>query len=457
MSFINSFLGISTFPRELQNLSLKYFCLQVLVSGIYLSHAWISLYYLSILDSFNTFGLIVAIGMLFGAILDFPLGILTDYLGQRIAFFFALFALTFYYFGLIFATKPIEFLILEIMVGIYSALISGSYISWFLNSWEYLSSKETKSSTLFRNVMGNITFAKTLIITFIIFIGGLLLQQGQLTPQTVFFLQAIIAVIGIFFGIKFITNPNKHNKDLTSFNKHKQGIKSSHTADSLVVALKQIVVKNSAIIPFFISFSFLSFTSVIFSSLIFSPLLYEFGSVNYVFNQNDIIIRFSSVSIILITGTRSFSNFILAISSRLSGKITSKIYSPYKGLIIFYIFEFPVIWFAFLSVLIIDLQLQVKLLLYVLIFLIRVILAGLTTSIYWHLYYKITTSGSRSSQESLFNTIYLIVSLVGFGMVGKILETYSFLGALIFLFFVSCLGIFLLLFAKNPDLDSSIS
>jgi hypothetical protein len=137
--------------------------------------------------------------------------------------------------------------------------------------------------------------------------------------------------------------------------------------------------------------------------------------------------------------------------------MTSKIRSPYKGLIIFYIFEFPVIWFTFLFVLIINIQLQVKLVLFILLFLSRVILAGLSTSIYWHMYYKITTSDSRSSQESLFNTIHLIVSLVGFGLVGKILETYSFLGVLTFLLFLSCLGISLLLFAKNPDMDSSLS
>ncbi len=457
MTFISTILGVSTFPKELQNISLKYFYLQVIVSAIYLSHAWISLYYLSILDSFNVFGLIVAIGMLFGVFLDVPLGILTDYLGQRFAFCSALFALAFYYFGLIFATSLIEFLLLEIIVGIYSALISGSYISWFLNSWEFFSSQEAKSSTLFRSVMGNINFAKTLIVTFMIFVGGLLLQHGQFLPQTVFILQAIIAIIGIFFGIRFITNPNTRNNNLKTLEKHKQIGETSQIVDSFIDVLKRAMVKNTTAFPFFISFSLLSFTSVVFSSLIFPPLIYEFGSINYVFNQNDIIIQFSSVSVLLITGTSSFSNFILAISSRLSGKLTSKIHSPYKGLIIFYIFEFPMIWFAFLTVLIIDLQSQMKLILFVLIFLIRVILAGLTTSVYWHLYYKITSSDSRSSQESIFNTIHLIVSLIGFGMVGKVLESYSFLGAILSILLISCLGILLLIFAKNPGIESSMS
>ena len=48
--------------------------MQVVVSGIYLSYSWISLYYLSVLDSFSIFSFIVAIGMLAGIVLDVPLG-----------------------------------------------------------------------------------------------------------------------------------------------------------------------------------------------------------------------------------------------------------------------------------------------------------------------------------------------------------------------------------------------
>ncbi len=115
MSVIHSFLGISKFSQELQNLSIRYFCLQVIVSGIYLSYSWISLYYIFVLDSFSTFGTIVAIGMICGAFLDIPLGILTDRFGQRMAFCASLVCLAFYYTGIIFATNTIDFLLLEII------------------------------------------------------------------------------------------------------------------------------------------------------------------------------------------------------------------------------------------------------------------------------------------------------------------------------------------------------
>ena len=140
VSFLHAFLGVSAISSDLQDLSLKYFGLQIVTSGIYLSYAWISLYYLAVLNSFSNFGTVVVIGMLCGAILDLPLGLLTDRFGQRIAFCVSLFCLVIYYLGLIFATKPVELVFLEIIVGIYSALLSGSFVAWFMPPFSFSSS-----------------------------------------------------------------------------------------------------------------------------------------------------------------------------------------------------------------------------------------------------------------------------------------------------------------------------
>ena len=120
MIHISDIFGLSSYPKELKNLTIKLFILELIVSGIYLSHAWITLYYLSILNSYILFGNIVAIGMIFGAFLDIPLGILTDRMGQRIAFCGAFVCLFVYYIGLIFASSTFLLLFLEIIVGIYS-------------------------------------------------------------------------------------------------------------------------------------------------------------------------------------------------------------------------------------------------------------------------------------------------------------------------------------------------
>ncbi|MFX0122303.1 MAG: MFS transporter [Candidatus Hodarchaeota archaeon] len=444
IAFIHTILGVSTFPKELQSLSIKFFCLQVVVSGIYLSHSWISLYYLSVLDSFSAFSIIVAIGMLAGAILDIPLGILTDRYGQRMAFCGALCCLMFYYLGLSMATLSTQLFFLEILVGIYSALISGSFISWFLNSWETIAPKSSDFELLFREIMGNISFAKSIVVAIATSIGGILLQQFRILPQCLFLVQALIAALGILLGLKFISQPRKEKKS----QKKEQNLSSTSRSP---IILNYLGRHYLFIIPFFMAFSILSFTSVSFSTMVFSPLLYEIYSSSQTFNQNNIVIHFSALSLLFITLTFSLSNMIFAFFSRLSGKITSFIKSAYKGILVFYILDYPVVWMAYLLVLILNFPSFIKLSLIIFIFFIKIIFSGLATSLHWQLYYQITSSEKRSSQESLYNTINLIISLIGFGVIGIIIESSSFIGTFLFLFIMSSLGILVLMIAKNPE------
>ncbi|UCE14189.1 MAG: MFS transporter [Candidatus Heimdallarchaeota archaeon] len=449
MTFIHTFLGISTFPKELQRLSLKFLSLQIIISGIYLSYAWISLYYLSVLDSFSSYGVIVAIGMLFGATLDVPLGILADRFGQRITFSGALFCLMIYYLGLILATNPIQLLFLEIIVGIHSALLSGSFIAWFMNSWEFITSKELESGISFRSIMGNLNFAKTLIVALITSIGGILLQQKSVLPQTVFLIQALIAALGVFLGIKLISTTKSHIHEYAQ--KMEENIVEDPSNSKLKSRILYVKKKYMAVIPFFVSFSLLAFTSVSFNTLIFPSLLYEISSPIGTFNQSQIEIQFATVSLILISITRGLSDFIFALASRLSGNITSFIHSPHKGLLAFYIVIYPFLSIVFLGIIIANFPQILKLNLIILVFIFRITLIGLAAGLYWQLYLDITSSEIRSSQESIFNTIYLISSVIGYGLLGIVLESFSFIGALIFLFFISLLGILFLLIAKNPN------
>ncbi len=455
VSFLHVFLGVSTISRDLQDLSLKYFSLQIVTSGIYLSYAWISLYYLAVLNSFSNFGTIVAIGMLCGAILDLPLGLLTDRFGQRIAFCSSLFCLAIYYLGLIFATKPVDLVFLEIIVGIYSALLSGSFVTWFMNSWEVISQKETNNGMSFRIVMGNITFAKTIITSLAIFLGGYMLQQDYLLPQTIFLFQALIAVFGIILGMKFISpyileKEIKSQKEKVSRSNPELDYKKSPL--NLITRINYIQEKYTKTIPFFVSFSLLFFTSYAFNSLIFSALVYEISSPSQTFHQTDITIQFATISVLLLSITRALSDFTFAIFSRLSGKVTAFIQSPYKGILLFYCFAYPIAWLAYLVIMIINFSLFVKLGLIVLIFFLRIALVGLSTGLYYALFLNVTSSKIRSSQESLFNTINLVLSIIGFEFLGEILDSSSFVGALIFLLCVSCLGVLVLIAARNADI-----
>lgn len=460
MAFIHSILGVNNFPHELQTLSLKYITLQILVCGIYLSNGWISLYYLAILDSFEAFGFVVGLGLVCGIVLDIPLGVLTDRMGQRIAYCGAMCCLAIYYFGLIFVTRPFYLAILEVVVGIYSALISGSYSSWFMNSWDKLVQESTIPDHLFRKVMGNILFVKTLWITLATLIGGIFLQQGYLAPQTIFIFQAGIAAIGILVGSKFITAPESSDKG-NSFpepQKFENAVKSPVTQAGRKISIRArfslirsyLKTNFASITPFLIGFAVLSFTSVSFRSLILTPLLYELGSDTQTFHQDDIVIQFTAISILLVTGTRALSNIFYALSCRISGRLTAFIRSPYWGTILFYFIDFPVFWLIYAGLMVFTLPDIVRVALVVMVFFGQIVISGLATGLYWQLYSKITSAPIRSTQESLSNTINLLVSLVGFSTIGAILGTYGFLEALIFLFILSCGGILLLVLAKDP-------
>ncbi|WP_455143703.1 MFS transporter [Candidatus Hodarchaeum mangrovi] len=437
MAFFNKFLGLNNFPKELQLLSIKYISLQATVSGIYLSYAWISLYYINKLGSYSLFGIIVSIGMLIGAGFDIPLGILTDKFGQRLAFCSALFCLASYYIGIIFAVTPLEFLILEVIVGIYSALLSGSYISWFMNSWEYFSPNEDKS--IFRSIMGSLNFTKTLIVSGAILLGGLLLQEKNITPEFIFFFQALISILGIILGFKFIKNPQLERDDVKQSPKLKNNSNTHFVAHSKSLSLKQ---RYFHVIPYFLSFSLIGFTSTSFNTIIFIALLYD-----EIFGFKIVgrpIYNFADIATLLASITLASSDLIYAIACRFSGHISQFSKSSVESLIKFYFLNYPVIWCFYIILLLLEIPTIVKVLGYIILFLIKVIISGLATGFYWEVYYQITSPKYRSSQESVYNTVNLLISLIGFTLIGNILDSLKFFGGLSFLFSISLIGLIIL-------------
>ncbi|MHA2095763.1 MAG: hypothetical protein ACW98F_14175, partial [Candidatus Hodarchaeales archaeon] len=166
---------------------------------------------------------------------------------------------------------------------------------------------------------------------------------------------------------------------------------------------------------------------------------------------------FASLAILIRSLINSITDLIYGIASRFSGRFTSSIKSPRQGLAVFYLLNFPLAWISFFFILLLNMRTDWKLALIVVIFLIRLIISGLTSGLHWQLYYDITTSEYRSSQESYLNTITLIIYTIGFGVLGQILEIVGLLEALLFLFILGLIGILFLLKAKEPKSKSIIN
>ena len=453
MFYLSDILGISSYPKELKNLTIRLFILELIVSSIYLSHAWIILYYLSIIDSYIIFGNIIAIGMIFGAFLDVPLGILTDRMGQRIAFCGALVCLFVYYFGLIFASSIFLLLFLEIVVGIYSALISGSYISWFLNSWENFVQKDEQKQRLIRNAMGTVNFTKMISVSSLTLLGGVLLSQFKISPNIIFLVQSIIALVGLLFGytlmVEYTNYKNKENQIEVS--------KKIKYEENLLLRLSRgFKKKYGNVSPYFISFALLSFTTSSFISFILPLIIYSIIHSVSTSTKYSLDFDFTSIAILLLTVVNSVSDLAYGISSRFSGWFTSSIESPYRGILAIYFFNFPVVWFSFFLILLLDLEFRLQIFLIAIIFILKLTISGLTSGLHWHLYYEITDQKFRSSQESYLNTLNLIISILGFSFLGIIIDQMGLEWAVGFLSFLSLIAIVVLYIAKEPDFRKKI-
>ncbi|MCK4847448.1 MAG: hypothetical protein KAT16_00320, partial [Candidatus Heimdallarchaeota archaeon] len=125
--------------------------------------------------------------------------------------------------------------------------------------------------------------------------------------------------------------------------------------------------------------------------------------------------------------------------------------SPYRGILTIYFFNFPVVWFSFVFILLLDLEGWVQISLIVSIFILKLIISGLTSGLHWHLYYEITDQKFRSSQESYLNTLNLIISILGFSFLGIIIEKIGLESAVGFLSFLSLVAIVFLYIAKEPN------
>ncbi|MHA1330762.1 MAG: hypothetical protein ACTSR2_06775, partial [Candidatus Hodarchaeales archaeon] len=139
------------------------------------------------------------------------------------------------------------------------------------------------------------------------------------------------------------------------------------------------------------------------------------------------------------------SNFIHAFASRCSARATNKIRSPYHGLVAFYFVIHPSILLSYILVIMSGLPPVIKIGLFISLYFLKAILGGLSTGLFWQFYYNITSSKLRSSQESLYNTINLLVALIGYSIIGFMLDSYSLLTSLILLLIVSVIGLIFLL------------
>ena len=257
-------------------------------------------------------------------------------------------------------------------------------------------------------------------------IGGMILEDfGNGNVHMIFMFSSIISFTGIYFAFIWmktvsLDSDSKKNRKL------------------FLREFKIVKMMSKKLILIFIAFSLISFTGLAYSSLIISPFL-RFQLMN---------------SLFYISFLRSIGVFISAVSYRLSSRLATInliVKKRWNFLLYSYLITNSLFW-MFYSILPIINTLHANLLFFIL-HISRIMISGLTISIYWQIYFMITSSNFRSSQQSFHNTIQMVISSVGFYIMGTAIELFDFGIGFIFLSIIGFIA-FLILRTSSSSLLS---
>ena len=191
-----SFLGINHLPKQAQNLILK-----VVLSVILLDSIWnlsTAFYVLFVIDlvGIEQLGILIAVGFLLQAALDYPSGVLGDWIGQRWILFFGFSFQALAFMALLFVDSLSGLLVVYVLEAIAISQQSGAIETWLENNYKVVADDPKRETyKLFRGrwrVFGFI--APGVSIAF----GGVLATLYE--RKFVFFIQVIgLAALAILF------------------------------------------------------------------------------------------------------------------------------------------------------------------------------------------------------------------------------------------------------------------
>jgi MFS family permease len=220
------FLGTDELPPLAQGLIQRFVLLISLQTSLYLISR--TFYVLVIIDyvGFQTLGLFLAVSALLQAILDYPSGVLGDWIGQRwvLTSAFLFYGLSY---GLLFqADSLLEIFFVYVFSAIASSQESGALQSWFDNNYKITVDRADSNRDVYQEFQGKYRSIIGFIGAFTIVLGGFI--ATLLFRKIVFMVQAV----GMFFTaalcLFFVTDFSENIRPKRSFSKYfhilKEGI-----------------------------------------------------------------------------------------------------------------------------------------------------------------------------------------------------------------------------------------
>lgn len=188
-----TFLGIEKLPEQAQRLVQR-----VVVSVVLLDLVWnlsSAFYVLFVIDTVGIaqLGILIAVSFLLQAILDYPSGVLGDWIGQRWILFIGFTFEAMSYSALVFADSFSTLLVVYCLRAIGFSQQSGAISTWLENNYKLAANKSDPQRTTYKFFMGRWMTLLYIIPGISIAIGGVL--ATMYFRRGVFFIQ----VIGLFF------------------------------------------------------------------------------------------------------------------------------------------------------------------------------------------------------------------------------------------------------------------
>ncbi|MFX0204843.1 MAG: MFS transporter [Candidatus Hodarchaeota archaeon] len=261
---LKAFLGVNCLPESAQNLIMKVVGSTVLLDMIWnLSTAF---YVLFVIDTIGIeqLGILIAIGFFLQAVLDYPSGVLGDWIGQRwiLLIGYSLEALAFSI--LTFADSFLSLLGVYIIRAFAFSQQSGAIETWLDNNYKLVANDVDPQREIYKFFMGRRMTIGNIVPGIATVLGGIL--STIFLRRTVFYFQFIgmIIMAVIFFLIV---------KDFPGIERPKRSLKSYF---NLLGEGVQLVISNRVIFLFIIGLCIGEAMAIIWFELILFPVYYGY-------------------------------------------------------------------------------------------------------------------------------------------------------------------------------------
>ncbi len=211
-------LGVQQLPDRAQGLVQKF--VVVLIFADFLFYLSSTFYVLFVIDSvgYAQLGLLLAVRFLLQALLDYPSGVLGDWIGQKWVLFIAYLAYALAYALLIWAESFSALLVVYLLYGFAASQQSGAWDAWFDNNYKVAAQEPDPQRKTYKLFFGRRRMIMNFIGAIAFIVGGIAATIHF--RESIFAIQAIgmfVVAIVILFVIKDFAEVEKPKKTLQEY------------------------------------------------------------------------------------------------------------------------------------------------------------------------------------------------------------------------------------------------